>query len=124
MPIFEIGAFLGRSYGEFLRGLPLLRWLDPRATAIVGAASLASGTLHVTSIAVVMLELTREAVNVLPITVSVVVSYFVSKSLCSDLFSELIKFRKLPYILGLRERYPKETRLSTKTLRLWWRNRL
>lgn len=110
MPIFEIGAFLGRGFGELTRGLPILGWIDPRATAIVGAASLTSGTLHVTSIAIIMLELTREAVNVLPITISVIVAYAVSKSLSSDLFSELIKFRRLPYILGLREQYPKETR--------------
>ncbi len=110
MPIFEVGAFLGRAYGELLRGVSVLSWIDPRATAIVGAASLASGTLHVTSIALVMLELTRDAVNVLPITISVVCSYAISKSLSSDLFSELIKFRRLPYILGLREQYPKETK--------------
>lgn len=111
MPIFQIGAFLGRAFGEFIRGFALFTWVDPRATAIVGAASLTSGTLHVTSIAVVMLELTRDAVNVLPITVSVVVSYAVSKSLSSDLFSEFIKFRRLPYILGLREQIPRETRM-------------
>lgn len=110
MPIFQVGAFLGRAYGELLRGFSFFDWIDPRATAIVGAASLTSGTLHVTSIALVMLELTREAVNVLPITISVVCSYAVSKSLSSDLFSELIKFRRLPYILGLREQYPKETK--------------
>ena len=114
MPIFEIGAFLGRCYGELLRGLPPFQWIDPRATAIVGAASLATGTLHVASIALVMLELTREAVNVLPITVSVVFSYALSRSLSFDLFSELIKLRGLPYILGLREQHSKEKELFQK----------
>lgn len=118
MPIFEIGAFLGRSYGELLSSLKIFKWIDPRATAIVGAASLASGTLHITSIALVMLELTREAVNVLPMTISVVCSYAVSKSLSSDLFSELIKFRRLPYILGLREQYPQETKDFHETVSL------
>lgn len=110
MPIFETGALLGRAFGEGWRALPLVSWVDPRATAIIGAAALTSGALHTVSIAVVMLELTREEIDVLPLTVGVIVSYGVSKRLCSDLFSELIKIRQLPYILGLRERYPWETK--------------
>lgn len=108
MPIFEIGGLLGRAFGELCSGFSFVNWVDPRATAIIGAAALTSGALHTTSIAVVMLELTREALDVLPLAVGVIVSYGVSKQLCSDLFSELIKIRRLPFILGLRERYPSE----------------
>lgn len=106
MPIFQIGSLFGRSFGEFCVRFPFVTWVDPRATAIVGAASVATGALHTTSIAIVMLELTREAVDVLPLCVGVISSYAVSKHLCSDLFSELIRVRRLPFILGLRERYP------------------
>lgn len=111
MPIFEIGALLGRGFGEVFMRFSFVTWIDPRATAIVGAAGVAAGTLHITSIAVVMLEITREAVDILPLALGVIVSYGVSKHLCSDLFSELIKIRRLPFILGLRERYPKENRI-------------
>lgn len=110
MPIFQIGALFGRAFGELLSSFSFVNWVDPRATAIIGAASVVSGALHTTSIAVVMLELTREAIDILPLTVGVIVSYGVSKLLCSDLFSELIKIRKLPFILGLRERYPSENK--------------
>lgn len=110
IPIFEIGALAGRLFGEALTQGLNLHWLDPRATAIVGAAAMTAGTLHITSIAVIMLELTMNAVNVLPLVFCVVISYGVSKSMCADLFSELIKLRKLPFILGIRERYPHETR--------------
>lgn len=110
MPIFEVGALLGRAFGEICAGFSFVDWVDPRATAIIGAAALTAGTLHTTSIAVVMLELTREALDVLPLAVGVLVSYGVSKQLCSDLFSELIKIRRLPFILGLRERYPSENK--------------
>lgn len=108
MPIFETGALLGRAFGEVCCGFAFVDWVDPRATAIIGAAALTSGALHTTSVAVVMLELTREAIDVLPLAVGVIVSYGVSKQLCSDLFSEFIKIRRLPFILGLRERYPSE----------------
>lgn len=108
MPIFETGALLGRAFGEVCTGFAFVDWIDPRATAIIGAAALTSGALHTTSVAVVMLELTREAIDILPLTIGVIVSYGVSKQLCSDLFSEFIKIRRLPFILGLRERYPSE----------------
>lgn len=110
MPIFEVGALLGRAFGEWCSGIPYVTWVDPRATAIIGAAGLATGTLHTTSIAVVMLELTREAIDVLPLAIGVIVSYGVSKCITADLFSELIRIRKLPFILGIRDRYPAETR--------------
>lgn len=110
MPIFELGALLGRAFGELCKGIEFVDWIDSRATAIIGAAALTSGALHTTSIAVVMLELTREAIDVLPLAVGVLISYMVSKQLCSDLFSELIKLRRLPFILGLRERYPSENK--------------
>lgn len=110
MPIFQIGALFGRAYGEIWGAVPFFNWLDPKGTAIVGAAAMTAGSLHIVSIAVVMLELTREAIDVLPLAVGVIISYGVSKRLCSDLFSELIRIRKLPFILGLRERYPWETK--------------
>lgn len=116
MPIFEVGALLGRLFGEVCSGFEFIDWVDSRATAIIGAAALTAGALHTTSIAVVMLELTREAIDVLPLAVGVIVSYGVSKQLCSDLFSELIKIRRLPFILGLRERYPSENKRFYETV--------
>ncbi|KAI0565542.1 Voltage gated chloride channel [Gracilaria domingensis] len=110
MPIFEIGALVGRAFGEFASGIWFVNWVDVRTTAIIGAAAVTAGTLHTTAVAVVMLELTREAIDVLPLAVGVIVSYGVSKHMCSDLFSELIKLRRLPFILGLRERYPSENK--------------
>lgn len=110
MPIFLIGALFGRAFGEALQLISIFKWIDPQCAAIVGAAAISAGALHTVSVAVVMLELTREAIDVLPLAIGVIVSYGVSKNLCSDLFSELIRIRKLPYILGLRERYPWENR--------------
>eukprot|EP00737_Agarophyton_chilense_P001094 gb/GEZJ01001215.1/.p1 GENE.gb/GEZJ01001215.1/~~gb/GEZJ01001215.1/.p1 ORF type:complete len:1097 (-),score=149.60 gb/GEZJ01001215.1/:2925-6215(-) len=110
MPIFEIGALFGRAFGELLSGIWFVTWVDVRVTAIIGAAAVTAGTLHTTAVAVVMLELTREAIDVLPLAIGVIVAYGVSKHMCSDLFSELIKIRRLPFILGLRERYPSENK--------------
>lgn len=110
MPIFLIGALFGRAFGEAMRLISIFKWIDPQCAAIVGAAAISAGALHTVSVAVVMLELTREAIDVLPLAIGVIVSYGVSKNLCSDLFSELIRIRKMPFILGLRERYPLEDR--------------
>lgn len=110
LPIFEVGALLGRSFGQFCCSIPILNWLDPRMMAIVGAAAVATGALHTTTVVVVIMELTKGTVEILPLAVGVIVAYGVSKRLCSDLFSELIRIRRLPCLLGLRERYPWETK--------------
>jgi len=114
-PIFEIGAGFGRLFGEILKVMGM-DWLDSRIFAVTGAAALTTGTLHTVSVAVIMLELTGSSVNILPLLVACVVSYMVSKKFSSDLFSELIRHRRLPLILGLRE--------TCKYDRSAWRDRL
>lgn len=110
MPIFELGALTGRAYGELLRQTFGWGFVDPRATAILGAAGVTTGTLHLASVAVVFLELTNGSLNILPLATVSVVAYTVSKSLTCDLFSEIIKKRRLPFLLGGRDRYPSENR--------------
>lgn len=110
MPIFELGALFGRAYGELLRQTFGWSFVDPRATAILGAAGVTTGTLHLASVAVVFLELTNGSLNILPLATVSVVAYTVSKCLTCDLFSEIIKKRRLPFLLGGRDRYPSENR--------------
>lgn len=110
MPIFELGALTGRAYGELLRQTFGWGFVDPRATAILGAAGVTTGALHLASVAVVFLELTNGSLNILPLATVSVVAYTVSKCLTCDLFSEIIKKRRLPFLLGGRDRYPSENR--------------
>jgi len=110
MPIFELGALVGRAYGELLRQAFGWGFVDPRATAILGAAGVTTGALHLASVAVVFLELTNGSVNILPLATVSIVAYTVSKSLTCDLFSEIIKKRRLPFLLGGRDRFPSENR--------------
>uniref|UniRef100_A0A7S1TQ30 CBS domain-containing protein n=1 Tax=Erythrolobus australicus TaxID=1077150 RepID=A0A7S1TQ30_9RHOD len=120
MPVFFTGALLGRAYGELACHLVGPRsWLDPRAFAVIGSAALTAGVLHTVSIAVVILELIGSTSHGLGpwLVLSCVVSYFVSKNLSADLFSELIKSRDLPLALSIRE-------LSMPELRAPWRSRL
>mmetsp|Transcript_7087 Transcript_7087/g.12757 ORF Transcript_7087/g.12757 Transcript_7087/m.12757 type:complete len:247 (+) Transcript_7087:134-874(+) len=60
-----------------------------------------------------MLELTGSTLNVLPLGLTCIISYFISKHLTADIFSEVIKLKEMPIVLGLRE-------LSSAELRSAW----
>ncbi|KAJ8903843.1 hypothetical protein NDN08_000376 [Rhodosorus marinus] len=107
-PIFEVGALLGAFVGALAKLLPLLSVFDTRVYAIAGAAALPTGVMHTISIAVVMLELVGDSVNILPVALACLSSYFTSKLLTADLFSVIIKRRLLPLVIGLRESHEVE----------------
>lgn len=115
-PIFELGALFGRTCGEVCKSLGYFPWIDSRFTAIVGAAAMAAGTLQVTSVVVVILELSREAIDVLPLIVSVLVSYAISKQVCSDLYSEFTNSRRISYFLLFHHHQKSENQYIRKML--------
>mmetsp|Transcript_13638 Transcript_13638/g.54686 ORF Transcript_13638/g.54686 Transcript_13638/m.54686 type:complete len:294 (+) Transcript_13638:2657-3538(+) len=88
--------------------MPRLSVFDTRVYAIAGAAALPTGVLHTISVAVVMLELVGDSVNILPVAIACLSSYFTSKLFTADLFSVIIKRRLLPLVIGLRESHEVE----------------
>lgn len=105
LPIFQIGALFGRAFGELMGITNTFGSLSPRFASMLGAASMISGSLHTVSFSIIILELTSNQVEVIPLTLSVLVSYGVSKHLSSDLFSEFIALRKIPYFNAFQKFY-------------------
>lgn len=106
LPIFQTGAAGGRAVAEALRAAFPGRfpWLDPRVYAVLGAAGLTTGAIQTVSIGMVMVELTGGGVSILSLTVSGVTAYVTAHALTHDLFSDILRRRRLPYVYGPRER--------------------
>eukprot|EP00168_Porphyra_purpurea_P003314 TRINITY_DN13943_c0_g1_i1.p1 TRINITY_DN13943_c0_g1~~TRINITY_DN13943_c0_g1_i1.p1 ORF type:complete len:445 (+),score=140.03 TRINITY_DN13943_c0_g1_i1:222-1556(+) len=106
LPIFQTGAAMGRAAAEgLLAAFPgRLSGLDPRTYAVLGAAGLTTGVMQTVSIGMIMVELTGGGVSILSLTVSGVAAYATSKALTHDLFSDILRRRRLPYVFGMRER--------------------
>ena len=84
-PSLFLGATFGAAYGAFLkRAFPSLP-ISPPAFAVVGMAGLVGGTTGAAITAIVMIfEMTLDYNVVLPMTITVAISYGVRKFLCKE----------------------------------------
>ena len=84
-PALFMGATLGAAYGSFLEHfLPGLA-ISPPAFAVAGMAGMVGGTTGAAMAAIVMIfEMTRDYVVVIPMTITVALSYGVRKHLCNE----------------------------------------
>ncbi|GAB0495380.1 hypothetical protein MMPV_006680 [Pyropia vietnamensis] len=121
LPIFQTGAAGGRAAAEALRAAFPGRfpWLNPRVYAVLGAAGLTTGAIQTVSIGMVMVELTGGGVSILSLTVSGVTAYVTARALTHDLFSDILRRRRLPYVYGLRERTRGSAAVWRDTANLW-----
>lgn len=97
---------------------------------MLGAAGLTTGALQTVSVGMVMVELTGGSVSILSLTVSGVAAYATSQALTHDLFSDILRRRRLPYVFRLQERtrggagawrpYGKNSRRSWQKARISW----
>lgn len=105
LPVFQIGALFGRGFGELMGITNTFGSLSPKFASMLGASSMISGSLHTVSFPIIMLELTNNQVELIPITLSVLISYGISKHLSSDLYSEFIELKKIPYFNAFQKYY-------------------
>ena len=77
IPVFSIGAALGRLIGELLQ-LAGYTAVTPGGYAVVGAAAFTAGVTHTVSIALIVFELTSQLSYMLPVLLAVLVSRMVS----------------------------------------------
>ncbi|XP_038629978.1 chloride channel protein-like [Scyliorhinus canicula] len=106
MPVFTLGAALGRLVGE---GMALLfpigvvsegsiNHILPGGYAVIGAAALTGAVTHTVSTAVICFELTGQISHILPMMVSVILANMVAQSLQPSLYDSIIQIKKLPYL--------------------------
>uniref|UniRef100_A0A158R676 Chloride channel protein n=1 Tax=Syphacia muris TaxID=451379 RepID=A0A158R676_9BILA len=105
MPVFVLGAAIGRFFGEVMaynfpngvRGDQNML-VYPGVYAVVGAASFCGAVTHTVSVAVIAFELTGQLVHSLPVTIAVIIANIVCSSFQPSFFDSIIKIKHLPYL--------------------------
>uniref|UniRef100_A0A1I7UQA3 Chloride channel protein n=1 Tax=Caenorhabditis tropicalis TaxID=1561998 RepID=A0A1I7UQA3_9PELO len=99
LPVFVLGAAIGRLYGEIL-GLILedIHVIRPGIYAVVGAAAFSASVTHTVSVSVMIFEITGQLHFILPVMISVMLSNAVCAYLQPSFFDTIIKIKHLPFL--------------------------
>uniref|UniRef100_A0A146LJA2 Chloride channel protein n=1 Tax=Lygus hesperus TaxID=30085 RepID=A0A146LJA2_LYGHE len=109
IPVFKIGAALGRVIGELMHLLfPLgvsyhdtLNPILPGGYATVGAAAFSGAVTHTISVSVILFEMTGQITHIIPIMIAVLISNAIAALLQPSLYDSIILIKKLPYLPDL-----------------------
>ena len=98
IPVFVLGACLGRIIGEAMATLIPGGHITPGGYAVVGAAAFSGAATHTISTTVIACEMTGQIEFILPLTCAVLIANLVAKSLETNIFDLIIRIKKLPYL--------------------------
>ena len=99
IPGMTMGAMVGRIMGEVMLDAGLIEPTDVGMYALVGAAAVLNGITRMTlTIAVVLIELTKDVGALLPIVVSVTTSKLVGGLVYESFDDAMMKWRKFNYL--------------------------
>ncbi|CAH1134809.1 unnamed protein product [Ceutorhynchus assimilis] len=109
IPVFKIGASLGRIVGElmhiwFPHGMRYggnVATIIPGGYAAVGAAAFSGSVTHTISVSVIVFEMTGQITHIIPIMISVLISNAIASLLAPSLYDSIILIKKLPYLPDL-----------------------
>ncbi|XP_049954141.1 chloride channel protein 2 isoform X1 [Schistocerca serialis cubense] len=109
IPVFKIGAALGRIVGELMhlwfpygvRYGGLITPIIPGGYATVGAAAFSGAVTHTISVSVIVFELTGQVTHIIPIMIAVLISNAIASFLQPSLYDSIILIKKLPYLPDL-----------------------
>ncbi|XP_011297399.1 chloride channel protein 2 isoform X2 [Fopius arisanus] len=109
IPVFKIGAALGRIVGEamalwFPNGVRyggLNTPITPGGYATVGAAAFSGGVTHTISVSVIVFEMTGQITHIVPIMIAVLISNAIAALLQPSIYDSIILIKKLPYLPDL-----------------------
>ncbi|XP_008820877.1 chloride channel protein ClC-Ka isoform X2 [Nannospalax galili] len=112
MPIFIIGAAIGRLLGEalsvaFPEGIVVggkVNPIMPGGYALAGAAAFSGAVTHSISTALLAFELTGQIVHALPVLMAVLAANAVSQNCQPSFYDGTIMAKKLPYLPWIRGR--------------------
>ncbi|XP_029175926.1 chloride channel protein 2 isoform X3 [Nylanderia fulva] len=109
IPVFKIGAALGRAVGEamalwFPYGVRY-GWINsaiiPGGYATVGAAAFSGAVTHTISVSVIIFEMTGQITHIVPIMIAVLISNAIAALLQPSIYDSIILIKKLPYLPDL-----------------------
>eukprot|EP00758_Cryptobia_borreli_P000510 Tbor_TRINITY_DN1160_c0_g2::TRINITY_DN1160_c0_g2_i1::g.15600::m.15600 len=109
IPMIVIGASIGRLFGLLIINCFAYQrieanmaddsWMDPGLYALIGAGAFFSGiTRLMISICVIMVELSGDLNNLLPIMVAIVMAKVVADQLAKPLYHAQLHFDKVPFL--------------------------
>ncbi|KAF2900622.1 hypothetical protein ILUMI_05561 [Ignelater luminosus] len=106
IPVFKIGAALGRVVGElmhmwFSQGMQYggrVSQIVPGGYAAVGAAAFSGAVTHTISVSVIVFEMTGQITHIIPIMIAVLISNAIASLLFPSIYDSIILIKKLPYL--------------------------
>ncbi|XP_012539647.1 chloride channel protein 2 isoform X2 [Monomorium pharaonis] len=109
IPVFKIGAALGRAAGEgmalwFPTGVRyggIITPIIPGGYATVGAAAFSGAVTHTISVSVIIFEMTGQITHIVPIMIAVLISNAIAALLQPSIYDSIILIKKLPYLPDL-----------------------
>ncbi|XP_076789955.1 chloride channel protein ClC-Ka isoform X3 [Arvicanthis niloticus] len=112
MPIFIIGAAIGRLLGEalsvaFPEGIVAggeVNPIMPGGYALAGAAAFSGAVTHTISTALLAFELTGQIIHALPVLMAVLAANVISQNCQPSFYDGTIMAKKLPYLPWIRGR--------------------
>ncbi|CRL08157.1 CLUMA_CG020883, isoform A [Clunio marinus] len=109
IPVFKIGAAMGRIMGEAMhlsfptgvryggRTNPII----PGGYSVVGAAAFAGSVTHTVSVGVIVFEMTGQISHLVPVMIAVLISNAIAALLQPSIYDSIILIKKLPYLPDL-----------------------
>uniref|UniRef100_A0A1B0GIQ8 Chloride channel protein n=1 Tax=Lutzomyia longipalpis TaxID=7200 RepID=A0A1B0GIQ8_LUTLO len=109
IPVFKIGAAIGRLVGEaihlwFPNGVRYggkLSPIIPGGYAVVGAAGFAGAVTHTVSVGVIVFEMTGQITHLVPVMIASLISNAIAALLQPSMYDSIILIKKLPYLPDL-----------------------
>ncbi|XP_055916788.1 chloride channel protein 2 [Eupeodes corollae] len=109
IPVFKIGAGLGRIVGELMHVLfPLgVRYggrvspIIPGGYAVVGAAAFSGAVTHTVSVGVIVFEMTGQVTHVVPVMIAALIANAIAALLQPSMYDSIILIKRLPYLPDL-----------------------
>lgn len=109
IPVFKIGAALGRIVGEgmhlwFPKGIRYgghINHIIPGGYAVVGASAFAGSVTHTVSVGVIVFEMTGQISHLVPVMIATLISCAIATILQPSMYDSIILIKKLPYLPDL-----------------------
>lgn len=107
IPVFKIGAALGRMAGEAMHlafpqgvgyGGGLTAPILPGGYAAVGAAAFSGAVTHTISVSVIVFEMTGQITHIVPIMIAVLIAVATASLLQPSIYDSIILIKRLPYL--------------------------
>ena len=103
IPMFVLGAAFGRLYGHVLR-IFVGPTINEGVYSVIGAACVTSSVTRTISIVMIVFENNAQMSYMIPVLLSVLISYGISNKLGPSIFDILLEMKDLPHLPSLRSK--------------------